>query len=211
MTYNVLIGMESSGTVRDAFRALGVAAISCDLLPTQADGPHMQCDIFEAVQSQRWDLIIAHPTCTKLCVSGNHVYAAGKPRHQERLDAVAWTEQLWQACKAQAAAVCFENPVGVLSTMSNLPKPAYVQPYDFGEDASKKTALFLHNLQPLKPTRRQPGRQVTYKGKQFERWANQCNSGQNRLGPSADRWQVRSKTYKGIAEAMAHQWGWLLS
>ena len=91
--------------------------------------------------------------------------------------------------------------------MSCLPKPQYIQPYDFGDDASKKTGLFLHGLEKLKPTNRIKGRMVMWNGKMVERWSNQTDSGQNKLGPSRDRWKIRSKTYSGIADAMAEQWG----
>lgn len=209
----VAILCETSATVRDAFRARGHLAASVDLLPSDRgahDPHHVQADAVEFLLSQlaaggRFDLIIAHPPCTALSVSGNHVYAAGKPKHSQRLAAIQWTEQLWLLALAVGARVAFENPVGVLATQSRImPRPVYVQPYDFGEDASKRTALFLHGLQPLARTCRIPGR-VTAAG--VERWGNQTDSGQNRLGPSPDRWKLRSATYPGIARAMAEQWG----
>jgi hypothetical protein len=209
----VAIICETSATVRDAFRARGHLAVSVDVLPSDrgADDPHhVQADAAEFLLAQlaagrRFDLIIAHPPCTALCVSGNHVYAAGKPKHGQRLAAIQWTEQLWTLALAVSAQVCFENPVGILATQSRvMPRPSYVQPYDFGEDASKKTALYLHNLHPLAPTCHVPGR-ITATG--AERWSNQTDGGQNRLGPSPDRWKLRSATYPGIAQAMAEQWG----
>ena len=200
----VLIGMESSGTIREAFRNRGHDAWSCDLLPADDNSKyHMKFDIFEAVYSRHWDLIICHPVCTKLCVSGNHVYARGKEKYDERKIAVLYVDRLWWHITGRCEKVCFENPVGVLSTMSNLPKPYYIQPYEFGHNASKKTGLFTKGLPKLKPTERVQGRFVNGK----ERWNNQTDSGQNRLGSSKDRWKMRLKTYSGIAKAMAEQWG----
>jgi len=205
---NILIGCENSGIVREAFSSRGHNAVSVDLLPTEKPGKHVISDIFAFLGAYKgiFDIIIMHPTCTKLCVSGNHVYAKGKPKYKERLQAVKWTERLWKLSKRKAKAVCFENPVGVLHTLGSLPKPYYVQPYQFGHDASKKTGLYLWNLPPLKPTERITGRFVNG----FERWSNQTDWGQNRLGPSDDRWKIRSKTYQGIADAMAEQWSDLI-
>jgi hypothetical protein len=200
----ILISHENSGTVRDAFIARGHNAISCDLLPTDRPGPHCQGSIWDLLDgSRRWDIIIAHPTCTTLCVSGNYKYAKGKPGWPQRVEEAARVQSLWDLCVAHAARVCFENPVGVLATMTNLPRAQFVQPYEYGHDAGKKTGLHLHNLPRLTGTKRIPGRMVDGK----ERWANQTDSGQNKLGPSADRWKLRSKTYQGIADAMAAQWG----
>lgn len=200
----VLVGCESSGVVRDAFIKAGHVATSCDLLPTESEGPHIQGDIVELLtRGFEWDLIIIHPECTRLCVSGNHVYAKGKPKHAERLAAISWTYELWQLCLKAALRVCLENPQGVLHTNTDLPKPQYIQPYLFGHDASKKTGLTLHNLPQLTPTKYIEPRMVDG----LPRWENQTDSGQNRLPPSADRWKIRSKTYQGIADAMAAQWG----
>ena len=192
----VLVSHEKSGTVRDEFIKRGHDAISCDLKPTEKPGPHYQGSVYDILFRYKWDLIIAHTECTKICVSGNHVYAKGKPKYAERLEAVEWTYRLWQHCIALCGKVCFENPVGVLPSLTDMPKPAYVQPYEFGHDASKKTGLYLHNLPPLVPTGRTKGRIVNG----VERWANQTDSGQNRLGPSEDRAAIRSLTYEGIAE-----------
>lgn len=210
---NILIGCEESGVVRNSFSELGHYSISLDLLPSLTPGHHIIQDIVEYLESvpdNSFDIVGLHPECTKICVSGNHVYAAGKPKHQMRLDQVKWVDYLWGLAKRKSKAVYLENPVGVLPTMSNLPRPQYIQPYEFGEDASKKTALFLHNLPKLISSRRFIGRVVEYpkgSGKMVERWSNQTDSGQNKLGPSDDRWKERSKTYTGIAKAMAEQWG----
>ncbi|MES2864063.1 MAG: DNA cytosine methyltransferase [Bacteroidota bacterium] len=208
----ILIGCEESGTVRDAFVKKGHDAASLDLLPSLYPGKHIQEDVIEYLESMpdnHFDLIGLHPECTKLCVSGNHVYAFGKPKHQMRLDQVEWVEKLWALMKRKGKSGYLENPIGVLTTMSSLPKPQYIQPYEFGEDASKKTALFLHNLPKLVPTNRFKGRIVEFpkdSGKMVERFSNQTDSGQNKLGPSEDRWKERSKTYQGIADGIANQW-----
>jgi hypothetical protein len=213
---NILIGCECSGALRSRFRAAGHNAWSCDLKPAE-DGSehHVQIDVFHALThpqqwcgADKWDLFICHPDCTALTVAGNHVYAVGKPKHHERLRAIQWTGQLWQVAKQYAHRVCFENPQGVLSTQSIMgPAAQYIQPYEFGDDASKKTGLWLHNLPPLTPTSRYPGRIVTHNGKQVERWSNQTDSGQNRLGPSEQRATIRARTYPGIADAIVNQWG----
>lgn len=206
---NVLIGFERSGVIRRAFRARGFNAWSCDLKPA-ADGSrhHYGFDIFQALKSQQWDLIILHPPCTALSVSGNHKYAKGKPGYQQRLDAIHYVSHLWSYSETLCKHLCLENPQGVLHThLSHLPKPQYIQPYQFGEDASKKTGLTLRGLPPLVPTKRVHGRVVIYSGKKFERWANQTDSGQNRLGPSDARSDIRAETYPGVAKAMAAQWG----
>lgn len=208
----VTITCESSGTVRDAFKELGHDSTSLDLLATETPGKHIIKDVIaylESVPDKYFDLLGAHPECTKLCVSGNHVYAKGKPKHAERLAQIKWTENLWRLIKLKSKSGYLENPIGVLTTSSNLPKPQYIQPFYFGEDASKKTALFLHNLPELKPTFKIKGRLVEWpkgSGLLVERFANQLDSGQNRLGPSENRWALRSKTYPGIAKAMAEQW-----
>jgi len=208
---NVLITHERSGVVRESFKALGHNTWSCDLMPARDNSLyHRQCDANYMISraerytdSGAWDLIIMHPECTALTVAGNHVYAAGKPKHHERLAAIKYIDNLWKLAISCAHSVCLENPQGVIHTnLPHLPKPQYIQPYDFGEDASKKTGLTLYNLPPLKPTRRVPGRIING----VERWSNQTDSGQNKLGPSPARSELRSKTYRGIANAMAKQW-----
>jgi len=208
---NILIGFEESGIIREAFKARGHNAYSCDLQPARDGSPyHLQCDIFKAMVWEnfftlpgKWDLIILHPPCTALTVAGNHVYAVGKPKYDERLKAVAVTGCIYRFATEMCDRVCLENPQGVLHTsLPWLPKPQYIQPYNFGDDASKKTGLTLHNLPRLVPTKRIPGRLVNG----VERWANQTDSGQNRLGPSPTRARDRAETYQGIADAMADQW-----
>jgi len=200
---NVLIGFEQSGIIREAFKKRGHNAWSCDLLPSLIPGQHLRCDIFDAFDHfpKKWDLIILHPPCTCLSVSGNHVYAKGKKKYQERIDAVAYTIELWIIAKYYGKRVCLENPVGVLTTMTNMGvKPQYIQPFQFGHSESKKTGLWLYNLPELKPTGILEKPACGY-------WENQTPSGQNKLGSSKGRWKIRSKTYQGIADCMAATWG----
>jgi hypothetical protein len=194
----VLIACESSGVVRDAFKALGHHAVSCDLLPTEKEGHHYQGDIFDII-NHHWDLLIAHPPCTYLCSSGMHWTTRGFRDPQLTEDALLFVQRLMDA---PIQRIAIENPVGAISTLIRKPDQI-IQPYQFGDDASKKTCLWLKGLPILKPTQYMEPRIVN--GKQ--RWANQTDSGQNRLGPSYDRWKERSKTYSGIANAMAQQWG----
>ena len=196
----VLVACEFSGIVRDAFIARGHDAISCDLLPSERGGPHIIGDVFDALGFlvTAPDLMIAHPPCTYLSVSGLH----WNTRRPER---AALTEEALDFVRALLRApierIAMENPIGCIS--SRIRKPdQIVQPWQFGEDASKATCLWLKNLAPLVPTNILPG------GRKARR-ANQTASGQNRLGPSADRWKLRSLTYQGIADAMADQWGQL--
>jgi len=193
----VLVACEYSGTVRDAFLEAGHDAMSCDLLPSQTPGPHYQGDVRDILNCG-WDLMVAHPPCTYLSVSGMHWTTRGLRDPQLTEDALAFVREL---LGAPIHHIALENPVSVIS--SRIRKPdQIIQPWWFGEDASKKTCLWLHNLPPLIPTQYVPPRMVGNKA----RWANQTDSGQNRLGPSVDRWKIRSSTYPGIAKAMAKQW-----
>lgn len=199
---NILIACEYSGTVRDAFIRVGHNAMSCDFLPTDAPGPHHQGDAIahlESLPDGALDLIIAHPTCTKLCVSGNSTYGAGMPKHHERMESAQWTEMFWELAKRKAKGVCFENPVGVLTRLTSMPKPQYVQPYEFGHMEQKKTGLFLHNLPRLVATNNVYAEMMLLPKRDRERI--------HYLPPSADRWKIRSTTFSGIANAMAAQWG----
>lgn len=200
---SVLVGCESSGTIREAFRAMGHDAVSCDLLPADDGSPyHFQGDVFEAIRrgsrrTGRWDLIILHPPCTALAVSGNAHYGTGKPKAHLREEAIDWTVTLWNFATAYCDYVALENPVGVLS--NHLGRPSYVQPFEHGHSETKKTGLWLHNLPKLVPTKIMEKPECGY-------WDNCTPSGQNKLGPSDDRWKIRSKTYQGIADAIADQW-----
>lgn len=209
---NVLIGCESSGQVRRAFRARGFNAWSCDLLPADdLSDYHYEGDVRQALKAQRWDCFIVHPDCTFLCSSGLHwvsrgrIEADGRPRAEHTEEALAFVLEMLDA---DVEHIALENPQGCIGTRIRKASQ-YIQPYDFGHDASKKTGLWLQNLPLLQPTKRIPGRKVIdpRNGKTVERWANQTDSGQNVLGPSDDRWRLRAETYTGIAEAMAAQWG----
>lgn len=194
----VLIACEYSGAVRDAFRARGHDAMSCDLLPTDVDGPHYQGDVFDVI-GNGWDLMIAHPPCTYLCSSGLHWNGRVEGRAAKTEDALAFVRALLDA---PIPRIAIENPVGCIGTRIRKADQT-IQPHQFGDDASKATCLWLKGLPLLTPTDRVPGRMVNGKA----RWANQTDSGQNRLAPSADRWKLRSATFPGIAAAMADQWG----
>ena len=154
----VLVGCEYSGRVRDAFIARGHDAWSCDLLPTDAPGPHFQEDLLEVIASNGpWDMLIAFPPCTYLCVSGMHRTTRGLRDPQLTEDALHFVSALLN-CGIPKIAI--ENPVGVISTRIRKPDQI-IQPHDFGEDASKKTCLWLKGLPKLTPTLRIPGRNVT--------------------------------------------------
>ena len=227
---NVLIACESSGTTRDAFRALGHDAMSCDLLDTEVPGPHYKGDVRD-VLAEPWDLLIAHPTCTYLSGSGWHwvargrIEADGRPRIEHVEEALAFARMFIDGKEtAHIPKRATENPVGRLSTLVRKPDQI-IQPHQFGDDASKATCLWLHGLPLLVPTQHVAPRYVCCGavlpdgvGKHGcanccgdntarPRWDNQTNGGQNKLPPSADRWKVRSKTYQGIADAFAMQWG----
>lgn len=202
----VLVACESSGVVRDAFIRRGHEAMSCDLLPTSAPGPHYVGDVRD-VLDYPWDLMIAHPPCTHLSVSCSRLWDEKRMDGRQQSAGAFFMMLIRRAAHIPRWAI--ENPVGHMSSVYRKPDQI-IQPYEFGEDASKKTCLWLHNLPLLKPTKRIAGRMVpnpSRPGEYVERWANQTDSGQNRLAPTEDRWQVRSRTYEGIAEAMAEQWG----
>jgi site-specific DNA-cytosine methylase len=185
----VLVACEFSGVVRNAFALLGHDVWSCDLLPTEIVGNHYQGDIRDILYDG-WDMMIAHPPCTHLAVSGARYF---KTKQVEQEEALGFIKLLLDA---PIDMICLENPVGIISTKIHKPDQI-IQPWMFGEDASKKTCLWLKNLPLLKPTK------VLVK----DRYANQTPTGQNNLAPSPNRWKERSRTYQGIADAMASQWG----
>lgn len=218
---NVLIACEHSAVVRDAFRARGHNAWSCDLLPCDGDVKwHLQCDALDAARCLKWDLMIAHPDCTYLCSSGLHWNNKTPGRAALTEQALKFVRDL---LRCDIPKIALENPVGRIGTAIRK-ADQYIQPYEFGHDASKKTGLWLKGLPLLEPTQLISPRLVCcgetlpegvgkYEcpycqgdEKPKMRWANQTNSGQNKLGPSDDRWKLRSITYKGIAKAMAEQW-----
>jgi len=187
----VLIACEYSGKVRDAFIKQGHDAISCDLLPTDQPGPHYQGNVLDIINNG-YDLMIAHPPCTYLAVSGMHWTTRGLRDPQLTEDALTFVSAL---LNAPIDKIALENPISVIS--SRIRKPdQIIQPWQFGHDASKKTCLWLKNLPHLIPT------DIIKK----ELYSNQTKSGQNKLPPSKDRWKIRSTTYQGIADAMAIQW-----
>jgi hypothetical protein len=189
----VLIACEYSGAVRDAFLARGHDALSCDLLPSEAPGPHYQGDVRD-ILGDGWDLMVAHPPCTHLAVSGARWFAGKQAEQAEALDFV----RLLLA--ARIPRIALENPVSIIS--SRIRKPdQIIQPWQFGHEASKTTCLWLKGLPPLAPTNvvGKGARHVTKSGKSLPQWYN--------LPPSADRWKIRSATFQGIADAMAGQWG----
>lgn len=190
---NVLVACEFSGVVREAFNKQGHDAWSCDLLPSDIPGKHLQCDVRKVLDYGFWDLMIAHPPCTHLAVSGARYFAQ---KQKEQAEALAFIQLLLDA---PIPMIALENPVGIISTRIRKPNQI-IQPWMFGHDASKATCLWLKGLPELQPTNIiQPGLNGRY--------GNQTPSGQNKLGPSPDRWKLRSLTYQGIADAMATQWG----
>jgi len=192
----VLVGCEYSGKLRQAFRDIGHDAWSCDLLtPDDGSNYHIQGDVVSLLDDG-WDLAVFHPPCTYLSVSGMHWTTRGLRDPQLTEDALIFVQTL---LNAPIPKIALENPVSVIS--SRIRKPdQIIQPWWFGDDASKKTCLWLKNLPPLQPTNMLHGDNKT-------RRANQTASGQNKLAPSKDRWKKRSETYQGIANAMAAQWG----
>lgn len=189
----VLIACEYSGTVRSAFSALGHNAWSCDLLPSEIEGQHYQGDVRDML-SEHWDLMIAHPPCTHLAVSGARWFHLKQAEQAEALEFV----RLLMSANIQKIAI--ENPVSIIS--SRIRKPdQIIQPYQFGHEATKTTCLWLKGLPKLQATNivGKGSRHVTKSGKSLPTWYN--------LPPSPTRWKERSKTFEGIALAMANQWG----
>jgi hypothetical protein len=187
----VLIACEFSGIVRDAFRERGHNAWSCDLESSKSGDYHWQGNVLD-VLDLHWDLMIAHPPCTHLAVSGARWFPEKIADGRQR----AAIDFFMALVNAPIPRICVENPVSIMSTVYRKPDQI-IQPWMFGEDASKKTCLWLKELPLLMPA------EVIEK----ERYANQTASGQNKLGPSPDRAKIRSMTYQGIARAMAKQWG----
>lgn len=192
----VLVACEFSGTVRNAFAKRGHDAWSIDLLDTEKPGNHIVGDVLEHL-NEGWDLMVAHPPCTHLAVAGACWF---KNKEKEQAESLEFVRKL---LNAPIKKIALENPVGVISTKIRKPDQ-YIQPFWFGDEAQKKTGLWLKNLQKLHPTN------VVDKGKM---WVNK-NNGKKRgaawtmmLPPSPDRWKIRSRTFQGIADAMATQWG----
>lgn len=188
----VLVACEFSGIVRDAFSALGHDARSCDLLPTECPGKHVQGDVC-AILNDGWDLMIAFPPCTHLCVSGARWFAE---KQSEQQQAIGFFMQL---SNAPIHRIAIENPVGIMSSMWRKPDQI-IQPWMFGHGETKATCLWLKNLPPLQPTH--------LEGDLFCEEAPRKRHARVHLEPPGpDRWKNRSRTPEGIAKAMARQWG----
>lgn len=210
---NILIGYSACPLTRAAFEAHGHTVFTCDLLPARDDSPnHLQCDIWQAVDALPWDMAVLHPMCTYLTVSAAWAYGDG-PYHQKvksgtlvgaaRRAARDEAIENFRRLLALPFPVAIENPAISFINKAIRPPDQIVQPYQFGDDASKATGFWLNGLPPLEHTQYVEPRYVDGR----PRWANQTDSGQNRLSPSATRWLERSKTYPGIAAAMGDQWG----
>lgn len=179
----VLVACEFSGAVRNAFLQRGHDAVSCDLLPSDTLGPHIQGDVLK-ILNDGWDMMIAHPPCTHLAVSGARWF---KDKQQEQADALDFVRRLLDA---PIPRIALENPISIIS--SRIRKPdQIIQPWQFGHGETKATCLWLKNLQTLTPTRIVQGREAKV----------------HKMPPGPDRWKKRSVTYLGIAEAMSRQWG----
>ena len=180
----VLIACEFSGVVRDAFIKAGHDAVSCDFLPTELPGPHVQGDVVKLLARQHWDLMIGHPPCTHLAVSGARWF---KDKQREQLEALEFVEVLMSA---PIEKIAIENPISIIS--SRIKKPSQIiQPWQFGHGEIKATCLWLKNLPLLVPTNIVEGREARV----------------HKMPPGPDRWKKRSLTLTGIADAMAQQWG----
>lgn len=183
----VLVACEFSGTVRNAFARMGHDAWSCDLLPSETPGNHIIADVLDilpGLRGERWDLMVGHPLCTHLCVSGARWFSE---KAAEQADALAFFCTLLDA---PIPRICLENPVGIVST--RIMKPSQViQPWQFGHAENKRTCLWLKGLPKLRPTRIMTGDKI-----------NRIHE----MGPGPDRWKERSRTFQGIADAMAKQW-----
>lgn len=181
----VLVACEFSGVVRNAFRDRGADAWSCDIeLAEDGSEHHYQCDVL-TILDRGWDLMIAHPPCTRLTVAGARWF---KGREVEQAQAIAFAEALWHA---NIPRIAIENPIGVLSTRSTLGKPTQIiQPWQFGHGETKATCLWLRGLPPLAPTNIVEGREARI----------------HKMPPGPNRSRERSRTYAGIANAMAEQW-----
>lgn len=178
----VLVACEYSGVVRDAFIAAGHDAMSCDLLPAEKPGPHYQGDVMDIINDD-WDMMIAHPPCTHLAVSGARWF---KDKQKEQAEALEFVKMLLDA---PIPRIALENPVSIISTRIRKPDQI-IQPWQFGHGETKATCLWLKGLPLLEPTDVVDGREARI----------------HKMPPGPDRWKERSRTYQGIADAMAQQW-----
>ena len=179
----VLVACEFSGKVRDAFTARGHYALSCDLLPSERPGEHILGDVRD-ILSDGWDLMVAHPPCTHLAVSGARWF---KYKQQEQQEALEFVKELMAA---PIPKICIENPISIISTRIRKPDQI-IHPWQFGHGEVKATCLWLKNLPKLTPTHIVEGREARV----------------HKMPPGPDRWRERSRTFPGIARAMAEQWG----
>jgi hypothetical protein len=179
----VLIACEFSGIVRESFRQCGHIAVSADILPSEKPGEHYQGDVMDII-TDGWDLMIAHPPCTHLAVSGARYFCQKK---QQQADALQFVKDLMDA---PIPKIAIENPVSIISTRIRKPDQI-IQPWMFGHGETKKTCLWLKNLPKLEPTNIVEGRDPRV----------------HKMSPGPDRWKNRSRTYPGIAVAMSSQWG----
>lgn len=194
----VLIACEYSATIREAFKNLGADAWSCDLLASEKPGNHYRGNVLD-ILCNGWELLIAHPPCTRLCNSG-WWYVKQNNLHREVKQAAAFFNKL---LKAPVERICIENPIHSPAARLWIRKQdQIIQPYNFGNDASKQTCLWLKNLPPLQPTAYAAPRIVDGK----KRWSNQTDGGWNKMPPSVTRGQERSRSFAGVAAAMASQW-----
>jgi site-specific DNA-cytosine methylase len=191
----ILIACEYSGTVRRAFSANGHNVTSCDLLPSDDNSKdHYQGDVFDLLKNNKYDLMIAHPPCTHLAVSGAAWFKAKRESGVQQ-EALAFVQRLMDA---DIPKICIENPVSIISSQIRKPEQI-IQPYQFGHLEQKKTCLWLKNLPKLTDTSNVYEEMMMLPKKDREKM--------HYLPPSPDRWKLRSKTYQGIADAMANQWG----
>lgn len=191
MNMPILIGCEESQVICKAFRDAGYEAYSCDLQPTRGNPEwHYQHDIMEVIPKKRWGLIILHPDCTSMAVSGNRWYGTGMPMYHKREQAIVWTVKLWEFAKQHADRVALENPVSVIFQYLNA-TVFYLQPHEHGHGETKKTGFALHNLDPFEPTNNVEGRDQRV-------W---------KMPPSATRKRDRSETFAGVAKAIVKYWG----
>jgi hypothetical protein len=189
----VLVACEYSGRVRDAFLARGHDAISCDLLPTEAPGPHIQGDVRPLLR-QRWDMVVAHPPCTRLCNSGVR-WLAERDLWADMREAAAF---FLECLNANAPLVAVENPVMHRYAREIVGRHDFtVQPWQFGDPARKRTCFWTRGLPPLAPTSAMTAADAK----------PECHH----ASPGPERWKLRSRTYPGIAEAIADQWGAILA
>jgi hypothetical protein len=201
---DVLVGCEYSGIVRDAFLDAGHYALSCDILPSESDkGDHWQGDIISCLQQTgTWDMIILHPPCTHLSLSGNRWYGSGQAHHDKRLEAIKWTQDLWAFARRKSMHVVLENPTSVIFKQLEGGRVQYWQPWMFGVPEFKKTGFYMTpgvpDLQPHNTlTPPEPGTQ------RYKDWQRVWN-----MPPSPDRGKLRSRFFKPVAEAMVEQWSW---